>query len=135
MTCPTCSTPIEISDNYCRQCGATLRASRFPAVIREQRIARREAPAVPVLLRRGVAAFVVSKAIEWTARNALPKVLSLALSKARALPTTQVREGADEVAPQPQRAVFGITRVWQEVRWFIPENREKPSRWRGPFRR
>lgn len=136
MHCPSCSTPVEISDNYCRQCGVSLRASRLPALVPERRVARSLAPSVPTLVRRGVAALIVGKAVQWAARQIVRKALGVASGKAQSGTIVQ-RSASAETAPavSQARGVFGITTIWQRTHWFIPDDHEKTPRGWGPFRR
>lgn len=137
MNCSTCSTSIELSDNYCRQCGGAVRASRLPAVIPERRVMRPQTSQLAPLIARGISALVIGKAMEWTARDALPKLVSLAVKRAIQGPATRQLQKQGEVVEQPTRGVLGITRIWQEVRWDVSDSTPagKQSPWWSPFRR
>ncbi len=137
MNCPACSTNIELNDNYCRQCGGALRASRLPALIPERRLVHQPTSQVGPLVARGISALVIGKAIEWTARAALPRLASLAVRRVIQSPATRQLQKQGDVVEQPAKGVFGITRIWQEVRWYVPEStpQGKPSPWWSPFKR
>lgn len=76
MRCGRCGAHADLEDNFCRYCGATLRAQRLP--IKRERttvpsVWRRAAPAVV----QGAAMLAVGVAAEWLLRSAARRALSL----------------------------------------------------------
>ena len=138
MNCPTCSVQIETKDNFCRHCGVPVHDLRIPTVLPERRIAQYHMPSVPTIVRRGVTALVIGKAVEWAARQVAGKVAKTAVDKARSRALSPYEQSPGKTSAEDgRRGIFGVTTVWQHTHWFIQDNgaeAKRPRGW-GPFRR
>src|SRR3990172_3020054 len=86
MDCWACGTQVSAGDNYCRECGASLRAQTLPALLPERRVVQWPNAAVPAVLVGGMTALALGQAGQWVLRKAAGKLVSsLVASGARAL--------------------------------------------------
>lgn len=81
MRCNSCNVPCDEEDNYCRRCGAALRAASLPVVYDAYPPAPWQ-PASP-LVARGVAIVAAGTLLELAARWLTRKALSSILTSPR----------------------------------------------------
>ena len=100
MDCWACGTQVSAGDNYCRECGASLRAQTLPALLPERRIAQRPNAVVPAVLVAGMTALALGQVGQWVLRKAAGKLVS-----------TLVASGSRALQPhKEQQAVSSLTR-------------------------
>ena len=81
MHCSRCKTTYTIEDNYCRQCGSSLRIQRLP-VRQEEALPARLQSSSPALMT-GATAVAAGAVGQWLVRALVRQVLSGGNSKPR----------------------------------------------------
>ena len=127
MDCWACGGQVSASDNYCRGCGAWLRAQTLPALLPERRIAQRPSAAVPAVLVAGMTALALGQVGQWVLRKAAGKLVStLVASGARAL---QPHKGQQSLSSLTREALpSGTYRIATFVQQWVQVFEVKPSK-------
>ncbi len=90
-TCPDCAAPHDAADNYCRNCGMFLPASRLPAPRPIVALEPRR-PGLPAPVRRAATAIAIGAAFKITANIAGKLLAQRAAGKASGRALARRRE-------------------------------------------
>ena len=141
MDCWACSTQVSAGDNYCRECGASLRAQTLPALLPERRVVQWPYAAVPAVLVGGMTALALGQAGQWVLRKAAGKLVSnLLASGARALQPGKEQQSLSSPTrgslPPGTYRIATFVQQWVQVFEVKPsKTAAKPSPKRGLFGR
>lgn len=110
--CGRCDTACESDDNFCRQCGLSLRVSEHLPSVRPNTLPALRQPSVPSVVARGAAVVATAKIAEFVARRVVRSVLQRGNGNSKHLPAKA--DKAEAVDHEPQ-SVISETLVMRRI--------------------
>ncbi len=100
LECSRCEAACEVDDNFCRQCGLSLRVSENLPSVRANRLPAIRQPSVPSVVARGAAVVAAGKIAEIIARRVVRSMFQRGDSSKNLPATVKKGEIVEEELPE-----------------------------------
>lgn len=113
IACDRCEAACGADDNFCRQCGLSLRVSANLPSVRPKLLPAIRQPTVPAVVVRGAAFVAAGKIAEIVARRMVRNVLNRGNGNSKSL--TKAQEAEVVSANEPTEAIISETLVTRRI--------------------